>query len=71
MPLIPTLGKDRLLKTDEAVRIMKERGEDVGEVGRAVLELVKEGKVRVWLCSDGQLRYQRNPLKNLSERGGF
>jgi len=56
--LIPTLGKDRLLKTGEAVRVMKERGEDIGEVGRALFELVKEGKVRVWLCSDGRLRYR-------------
>jgi len=61
MPIIPTLDKDRLLRVDEAIRIMKERGEDINEVGRALFELVKKGKVRVWLCSDNQLRYQHNP----------
>ena len=65
--MFPTLGKDRLLSKDEAIRIMKERGEDKSIVGKALLELVKEEKVRVWLCSDGKLRYQRNPLKYLNK----
>lgn len=57
-PIIPVLGKDRLLSVEEAEKRMKEANIIRDSKGEALLNLVKKGKVRCWLCSDGELRFQ-------------
>jgi hypothetical protein len=58
---IPKLGVDKLLSMDEAVKAIMEREKCRESIKKALIVLVKSGKVRVWLCHDGEIRYQYNP----------
>jgi hypothetical protein len=61
------LGTDRLLSSEEAVKLMEERGygtkDDslVARTGRVLLDLARDNKVRVWLWRDGELKFQYEP----------
>ena len=69
-PIIPTLGKDRWLTVREAERVMKEQNFLKTELGLILLTLVKAGKVRCWLCADGKLRFQHEPVEVLGAKHG-
>jgi hypothetical protein len=58
---VPTLGVDKLLSIDEAVKIILEKEQCDQAMKKALVGVVRAGKVRVWLCQDGNIRYQYNP----------
>jgi hypothetical protein len=65
---IPKLGVDKLLSMDEAVKAIMEREKCRESIKKALIVLVKSGKVRVWLCRDGEIRYQYNPEGEVAEK---
>ena len=56
---VPTLNKDHLLPMNDALKLTIALG-DAKHV-RALVNLVKAGKIRVWLCADGKVRFQSEP----------
>jgi hypothetical protein len=57
---IPKLGVDKLLDMDEAVKVIMEE-ECPKSIKKALVMLVKSGKIRVWLSHKGEILYQYNP----------
>jgi hypothetical protein len=57
----PKSGVGKLLNVDEAVKLIMEKEDCDISMKKALVKAVKTGKVRVWLCRDGKLRYQYNP----------
>jgi hypothetical protein len=69
MPEIPTLGKDRLLTREEALKRMKTAGFEKTVGGRALLGIVERDEARVWVRSTGELSFQYNPFPQ--KKGGL
>jgi hypothetical protein len=56
----PKLGVDMLLDPEEATRLIKMERTPI-TIKMALISLVRERRIRAWLCSDGKLRFQYDP----------